>query len=213
MSRRIILRLDQNPANTEDGVVVTLPKSTSVEQGLELVFDKADWILKKLDNLAPRVVFSNGSVVPLGGINYTINHTSEMRGLVEVKENKILVPGGIEHLARRVKDWLVGEATSRIQIKVHEKASILSCSPGRISIRDTKSRWGSCSYNGNLSFSWRLVMAPDSVLDYVVSHEVSHLIEHNHGPKFWSLVQSITENMVDSRKWLRSHGDGLHRIG
>ena len=213
MARRIILRLDQSPESTEDGVVVTLPARTSVQQGINLVYEKSDWVLKRIDSLSPRVTLTNGAVVPLGGVSHVIRHTAEMRGLVQIKEQEIYVPGGIEHLERRVKDWFRGEARDRIHLKVRDKATSLGCKPGRITIRDTKSRWGSCSYNGNLSFSWRLVMAPEKILDYVVAHEVSHLVEHNHGPKFWHLVSCLTEDFADSRKWLKSHGEGLHRIG
>ena len=213
MARRIILRLDQSTESTEDGVVVTLPTRTSVQQGLDLVHDKSDWVLKRIDSLAPRVTLSNGAVVPLGGVSHVIRHAAAMRGLVQINEQQIYVPGGIEHLERRVKDWFKGEAKDRIQLKVRDKVSFLGCKPGRITIRDTKSRWGSCSHNGNLSFSWRLVMAPENILDYVVAHEVSHLVEHNHGAKFWHLVSCLTENLADSREWLKCHGEGLHRIG
>jgi predicted metal-dependent hydrolase len=213
LSRRIILRLDQDLDNAEDGLVITLPNHTSVEQGLELCRNKADWVLERLDSLTPRIILTDGAVVPLGGVDHTITHVAEKYGLVIVKEKKIFVHGKLEHLGRRVKDWFAKEAKSRIQIKVYKKSSTLGCSPGRISIRDTKSRWGSCSYKGNLSFSWRLVMAPEAVLDYVVAHEVSHLVEHNHGPQFWKLVQTISEDMIESRKWLKLHGEGLHRIG
>lgn len=213
LARRIIMRLDQDPEKTEDGIAITLPSRTSVEHGLNFVEDKIDWILKRLDGLAPRIPLKDGSLVPLGGVNHIISHAPEKRGLVWVEGHKIFVPGRIEHLKRRARDWFIEEARDRIQLKVYEKTSVLGNKPGRIKIRDTKSRWGSCSYNGNLSFSWRLVMAPESILDYVVAHEVSHLVEHNHSPKFWELVSSLTENMIESRKWLKINGEGLHRIG
>ncbi len=212
-ARRIIIRLDQTLNSIEDGVVVTLPVRVSINQGLEFVRDKADWILKRLGGLNPRITLANGAVVPLGGISHVICHTEEKRGLVRVKEQKILVSGGIEHLERRVRDWLKVEARSRIQFKVYKKAITLGCKPGKITIRDTRSRWGSCSYNGNLSFSWRLVMAPENILDYVVAHEVSHLIEHNHGYKFWQIVSCLTEDVAKSKEWLKTYGEGLHRIG
>ena len=122
LSRRIILRLDQNLGNAGDGVVVTLPKRTSVEEGLNFVLKKVDWVIKRLDSLPPRIFFTNGAFVPLGGVNHTINHTGEKRGIVRVEEKKIFIPGEIDHLARRAKDWLKKEARSRIQIKVSEKA-------------------------------------------------------------------------------------------
>ena len=212
-ARRIILRLDQGRDGVEDGVVVTLPARTAPEEGLDLVRDKADWVLKRLDDQAPRVAFTDGAVVPLGGVDHVIRHTVEKRGVVRLEGQDILVAGGLEHLARRVRDWFRAEARNRIQIKVRDKAQALGCTPGRISIRDTKSRWGSCSHTGNLSFCWRLVMAPEWVLDYVVAHEVSHLAEHNHGPRFWQLVARLTGDVDGSRDWLKRYGEQLHRIG
>ena len=96
---------------------------------------------------------------------------------------------------------------------MHDKAGQLDVGFGRVAIRDPKSRWGSCASNGNLNFSWRLVMTPDFVFDYVVAHEVAHLLEHNHGAGFWSLVGQLTFEPERARAWLNSHGQGLHRYG
>jgi hypothetical protein len=89
----------------------------------------------------------------------------------------------------------------------------LGRSPARITMRDTRSRWGSCSRAGNLNFSWRLVMAPENVLNYVVAHEVSHLRELNHSARFWALVDTLCPDVSDARGWLRKHGAELHRYG
>jgi predicted metal-dependent hydrolase len=212
-ARRIILRLDQDPDGADDVVVVTLPARTAPEEGLDLVREKADWVLSRLEGLAPRITFVNGAVVPLGGVDHVIRHTAETRGVVRLEAQEILVAGGPEHLARRVRDWFRAEARDRIRPRVRDKALVLGCTPGRVTIRDTKSRWGSCSHDGNLSFCWRLVMAPEWVLDYVVAHEVSHLAEHNHGPRFWRLVGQLTADVDKGRDWLSRHGEGLHRIG
>ncbi|MBC8337811.1 MAG: M48 family metallopeptidase [Rhodospirillales bacterium] len=216
-ARRIILRLDTNndgnQDGAEDGVVVTLPGRTGVEEGLALVRDKADWVLARLEGRPPRIPFVDGAVVPLGGVDHVIRHTGAGRGLVRLEGANILVAGGLEHTARRVRDWFRGEAKARIRGKVRDKAAVLDRTPGRITVRDTKSRWGSCSHDGNLSFCWRLVMAPESVLDYVVAHEVAHLAEHNHGPEFWRLVGTLTDDMDWGRDWLRRNGERLHRIG
>ncbi len=212
-ARRIILRLDHGRDGAEDGVVVTLPSRTRAEEGLDLVRDKADWVLKRLDDLAPQIPFADGAVVPLGDVDYVIRHTAEKRGVVRLEPGEILVAGGLEHLPRRVRDWFRAEARDRIRPRVRDNAAVLGCSPGRITIRDTKSLWGSCSVEGNLSFCWRLVMAPEGVLDYVVAHEVSHLAEHNHGPQFWRLVGRLTQDMDGGRDWLKRHGERLHRIG
>ncbi len=210
-ARRIILRLDQD--GIEDGVVVTLPARTGAEEGLDLVLDKADWVLKRLDDLAPWVAFADGAWVPLGGVDHVIRHTAEKRGVVRLEDGEILVAGRLEHLAQRVRDWFRGQARDRIRLLVRDKAEAIGRTPGRVTIRDTKSRWGSCSVEGNLSFCWRLVMAPDRVLDYVVAHEVSHWAEHNHGPRFWDLVGRLTEDVDEGRDWLKLNGERLHRIG
>ncbi len=211
-ARRIILRIDHDRPGA-DGVAVTLPHGTSQAEGLDLVQDKADWILAHLAGLPPRVPFADGEVVPLGGVDHRIRAVPEGRGTVRRDGAEIWVSGRPEHLARRLRDWLRGEARTSIKPLVCEKAVKLGREPGRITIRDTRSRWGSCSHDGNLSFCWRLVMAPAQVLDYVVAHEVAHLIEHNHGPRFWRAVAGLTEDVDGPRKWLRLNGEKLHRYG
>ena len=203
-ARRVILRLDED-ADGVDGVVVTLPNRASQKEGLALVLDKADWILKQLDDRLPRVPFADGEMVPLRGVDYRI--------AVRLEWSEILVAGRPEHVARRVKDWFKNQARELIAPRVREKAQTLDRQTGRITIRDTKSRWGSCSHDGNLSFCWRLVMAPDAVLDYVVAHEVAHLAELNHGPKFWRWVEELTADVEGAKKWLRLNGEALHRYG
>jgi predicted metal-dependent hydrolase len=116
-------------------------------------------------------------------------------------------------VARRVADWLKRQARAAIAERVAETAARIDASYGRIAIRDTKSRWGSCAAGGNLNFSWRLVLTPAFVFDYVVAHEVAHLKEHNHGPGFWRLVDQLTPETERARAWLNSFGAGLHRLG
>ncbi len=211
-ARRIILRLDEGP-DGGDGVVVTLPNRTSPKEGLDLVRDKADWVLARLAGLPPRVPFADGETVPFGGVDHRIRAVPGGRGTVRLEGAEILVAGRPEHLSRRLRDWFKRQARECITARVREKAKALDRRPGRITIRDTKSRWGSCSHDGNLSYCWRLVMAPDAVLDYVVAHEVAHLAEHNHGPEFWRSVEELTADADGSREWLRLNGEALHRYG
>ncbi len=211
-ARRIILRIDDRNGDG-DGVSVTLPRRTPLREGLDLIDEKAAWVLDRLGGLPPRVAFADGAMVPLGGADHLIRHVSGGRGVVRRQGAEILVAGGAEHLARRLRDWLKKEARSQIGRLVGDKAAALGRTAGRITIRDTRSRWGSCSADGNLSFCWRLVMAPETVLDYVVAHEVAHLAEPHHGPKFWHLVGTLTSDMEASREWLRRNGEALHRYG
>ena len=211
-ARRIILRID-GQGDGGDGVAVTLPRGVSAAEGLALVREKADWVLERLSELGPRVTFADGAVVPLGGADHLIRHVPGRRGVVRREGGEILVAGRTEHLGRRVRDWFRAQARSEIGPRVREKAGSLGRAPGRITIRDTRSRWGSCSADGNLSFCWRLVMAPVRVLDYVVAHEVAHLAEANHGPRFWQAVDGLTADAKGAREWLRKNGETLHRYG
>lgn len=128
-------------------------------------------------------------------------------------DGKIWVAGPKEHLARRLRDTIKKQAKSEITELAELKANLLGKKPGRITIRDQRSRWGSCSAKGNLSFSWRLMLAPATILDYVVGHEVAHLVEMNHSKAFWDVVDRVVENPQAARRWLKANGTDLHRIG
>lgn len=208
-ARRLILRID----GERDGVVVTLPRHVPIEEGLDLARSKAAWIVRQLDRLAPRIPFADGAVVPVLGVDHRVRFDSAGRTPVHREEGEIVVTGRPEHLARRLTDWLRGEAKWLITPRAHAKAEPLGRSPAAITLRDTRSRWGSCSVDGKLSFSWRLVMAPEHVLDYVVAHEVAHLVEKNHGPRFWDLAAELTSDVKSARAWLNAYGARLHRYG
>ena len=174
---------------------------------------QAAWIRRHLAKLPPRVPFEAGAVVPILGVDHVIHAAPDARRGVWAEAGAIIVSGRPEHLSRRLTDWLKREARTRISACVDEKAAALDVAYQRIAIRDPKSRWGSCAPDGNLNFSWRLFLAPEFVFDYVVSHEVAHLREHNHGPRFWRLVDKLTNDTDRARAWLNAFGSGLHRYG
>jgi predicted metal-dependent hydrolase len=126
---------------------------------------------------------------------------------------RICVSGGKQHGPRRLADWLKAQAKIDLTQRTHFHASNLGRAPIRISVRDQSTRWGSCSTNGTISFSWRLIFAPSYVLDYVAAHEAAHLREMNHGPRFWRLVRDTMPNMQKARAWLKQNGAELHRFG
>jgi len=208
-ARRMILRLDMS----NDGVVVTIPGHADPADGLVMARRQAGWVSEQLNGLPERLMFAEGVSIPYLGHQYTLYRALGRRGVVELREGGIYVPGEVQHMARRVTDWFKKQARQEISTRAYAKAKLIDQAPGKISIRDTRSRWGSCSSKGGLSFSWRLVMAPENVLDYVVAHEVSHLIHMNHGPCFWQTVAKLSDNMDASRAWLRANGERLHRIG
>ncbi|MEJ2117981.1 MAG: SprT family zinc-dependent metalloprotease, partial [Alphaproteobacteria bacterium] len=125
---------------------------------------------------------------------------------------RICVSGGESHGPRRLSDWLRAEAKADLSSRVAHHAANLEVRPKRISVRDQSSRWGSCSSTGTISFSWRLIFAPSYVLDYVAAHEVAHLREMNHGPRFWRLVRDTMPDVAKARNWLKQKGTELHRF-
>ncbi len=135
------------------------------------------------------------------------------RRVARIEDGALVVGGDAAGLARRVERLLRAEALRRIAARVAVHAAALGVRPAAVRLKDTRTRWGSCAPDRTLSFTWRLVMAPDWVLDYVVAHEVAHLREMNHGPRFWALCESRTPHRAAATAWLKRHGPGLLRAG
>ena len=203
--------LSVNPA--DGGIDLVLPSGTPLDEGLVFVESRSRWLAGRLRALPAPVPFSDGAKIPVLGNSYDIRHCQDLRGGVWMNDDEILVSGQAEHLARRMTDWLRRTAKDEISRRAHQKASIVDHQVTRISVRDTRTRWGSCTCGGRLSFSWRLVLAPISVLDYVVAHEVAHLVEMNHSRQFWKLVGELTEDAERSKAWLSAYGQTLYRYG
>ena len=208
-ARRMVLRIDYKI----EGVVITLPLWTSEREALLMVQKKSDWILNKLDTIPPRIAFECGAKIPLLGEYYSISHDPNQKEVVIKSGYEIRLGGRQEHLSRRLGDWLRKEAKIIIQPKAIEMAEKYNWKIGRISVRDTKSRWGSCAPSGNLSFCWRLILAPEWVLNYVIAHEVSHLLHMNHGSEFWQTVANFNVRVDEARVWLSKNAEHLHRYG
>ena len=209
-ARRLILRM------CEDGVTVTLPPGISEKSGLEFVARHAGWIRRQLAGQPAPQRFAPGNRVPVRGTPHLIEQAMSRRGgvqLVDGAEPRLVVAADAAHIARRVGDWLKAEARRDLATASSVYAEAMGTRYRRLSLRDQASRWGSCSSNGHLSYSWRLILAPAFVLDYVAAHEVAHLIEMNHSPRFWSLVRNHAPHADEARRWLKTHGPGLHSYG
>jgi predicted metal-dependent hydrolase len=208
-SRSLVLSLD-----AADGVFrLTLPQGVTVGEGLDFAAQKRRWILDRLAELPPRVPFTPGEIVPFLGEPHLIVHEPLARRGVWREAGRIHACGFAEHVARRVKDHLKGEARAILRPRAHDKARQLDRPVVRVSLRDPRTRWGSCSSDGTISFSWRLVLAPEAVLDYVVAHEVAHLVHQDHSRAFWRLVAELTPAVAGPQRWLKTHGPALHRYG
>ncbi len=208
-ARRVSLRIDPRGGD----IVVTLPNRAARTAGMALLMTNAAWVAQRLAALPGAVAFTDGAEIPLHGRPHRIRHAPDARGGVWMQDGELYVSGDPAFLPRRVTDFLRAEARRSLTAMVQQKCALAQVQPGRITLKDTSSRWGSCAANRNLAFSWRLVMAPPFVQDYVAAHEVAHLRHMNHGPRFWSLVADITPHTKPAMAWLRDHGMGLLRVG
>lgn len=208
-ARRITLSVDRKSGRLR----LTLPPGISTAQGLAFAERHSAWLRRRLAELPARVPFADGTELPVLGRAHVVRHLPQMRGGAWREGSEIRVSGRAEHLPRRVTDLLKREARTEILPRARDKAAAIGRHPGRIAVRDTVSRWGSCTARGDLAFSWRLILAPEDVLDYVVAHEVAHLQHLNHGPRFWALVGRLAAEVDGPRRWLRAHGTRLLRYG
>lgn len=208
-ARRISLRID--PCG--GGVIVTLPLRAGHRAGMALLMDHVDWVADRLAALPAAVTFADGVLVPICGVPHRICHVPNKRGGAWLQNGELHVTGRAEFLSRRVTDYLRVEARRRLGALALAKADAAGLQARRLTVKDTRSRWGSCAHDGSLAFSWRLVMAPEFVQDYVAAHEVAHLRHMNHGRRFWTLVNGLTPHTATAIPWLRKEGARLLRIG
>jgi predicted metal-dependent hydrolase len=213
-ARRYTLRI--HPSDRE--AILTMPPRGTLIDAKDFAQRHGAWIAARLGRLPKAEPFQSGTVVPLRGTPHRIVHRAGVRGTVwtETRDSgeKILcVAGEAEHIDRRIHDFLKREARKDLQKASQYYAEALNVRVKRLSIRDQSSRWGSCTSAGSLSFSWRLILAPPYVLDYLAAHEVAHLVEMNHSPKFWKVVAKICGAVERAKTWLDTHGNDLHRYG
>jgi len=209
-ARRASLRVD--PARRR--IVLTAPLRMARGTAVGFAEQQAGWIATRLKRLPARRPFVDGAEVPLFGTPYRVRHRPDLRGTVWIESGEIHVAGKPEHLPRRLRDWLTAEMRRRLAPIVQDKAERVERKVKRITVRDARSRWGSCGPDGAMSFSWRLVFAPPEVLDYLVAHEVAHLVHMNHGPRFWALAEQLCDGpMAPPQAWLKANGETLMQYG
>ncbi|KKB76375.1 hypothetical protein VW29_20085 [Devosia limi DSM 17137] len=199
------------------GPVLTLPPHGRWPDAEAFLHRQANWLAARLKRAAVQVSFADGAVVPLRGIDHAIVGTGRLRGRVELALDTemptLLVPGEPAHQARRLTDWLKEQAAIDLTRQTAIHATRLGVTVKSVKMRSQSSRWGSCSSSGNLNYNWRLVLAPEFVLDYVAAHEVAHLVEMNHSAAFWATVARTLPDMERGRAWLKAHGRQLMAYG
>lgn len=204
-ARRITLRI----SSIDGRITLTLPQGVPEREALAFAQGKAPWIRKHLANRVADIHVGLGTALPVAGQVRQIVPGSGAR--VQLGRDVLAVPGPADAVPRRVLGFLKAEARSVLVAASYAYADRLGRRFSGIALRDTRSRWGSCSSTGRLMFSWRLILAPPVVRDYVVAHEVAHLEQMNHGPAFWDAVTRIHGPYDAQRRWLRTEGAHLHR--
>jgi predicted metal-dependent hydrolase len=212
-ARRYTLRV-QAASRT---IVLTMPMRGSLREAKAFAERSGAWIAARLKRLPVPIPFADGLELPLRGVPHRIVHRQGARGTVWIEAGgagpQICVAGDRTHLARRVRDYLKREAKRDLEAASRHYAALLGVKVKRVSVRDQASRWGSCTAAGVLSYSWRLILAPAHVLDYLAAHEVAHLVEMNHSRRFWRVVARICPEWERAKSWLNAQGNALHRYG
>lgn len=211
-ARRLTLRIE--PAGS---LRMTVPPGMPAREIDGFLARHRGWLEERLAKLPDRPQVRPGVKLPFKGVPHSILHEASPRGTVLIGQDEtgrpaLVVHGDRRHLPRRLADFLKRQARAEIEPLVMKHAATVGRRAKAIRYRDTVSRWGSCTADGTLSFSWRIMMAPPAVIDYLVAHEVAHLKEMNHGPQFWKLCESLCPRTKEARAWLKRNGSALQAI-
>ncbi len=205
-ARRLTLRV----SHRDGRVTLTLPRRTPEREALAFLQDRADWVRGHLLRVELPEPLRLGGSVPFLGRDIALRTGPVLRP--ELSGDVLVLPERSDRTGAQVLAFLKTEARNRLSRAVDRHATTLGRRVGRLSFRDTRSRWGSCSSRGDIMLSWRLVMAPPEIGDYVAAHEVAHLVEMNHSPVFWEVCESLFPDHRAARRWLSDHGGRLQRI-
>ncbi len=200
-ARRMVLRVGR-------GTTLTLPSGVPLAAARAFLSDQEGWLRSQLARRPGPERVGEGTVLPFGDGTLTVRASTGGR-LTRIGD-ELHVPGVERDFGPRVAVYLREAARAALVEACHRHAAVIGRRPGRISLRDPRSRWGSCTAAGDLMFSWRLILAPSAVLDYVAAHEVAHLAEMNHSDRFWTVVHRLSPDCDGPRDWLRRCGTVLH---
>ncbi|SFR98809.1 M48 family metallopeptidase [Yoonia litorea] len=204
-ARRLSLRVSR----LDGRVSLTLPHFTPEDEGISFLQSKEGWLRKQLVGVRPIQQVQLGGTVPFRGEQLEIRE-GKGRGVATTQSAILIAPG--RPVGAQLRAFFRTEARSALAAASDRYAAMLGRRYTRLTMRDTRSRWGSCTSDGGLMYSWRLILAPPEVLDYVAAHEVAHLAEMNHGPAFWNTVEQLCPDFAQHRRWLKLHGDTLHSV-
>ncbi len=213
---RFVLRVGRGTGEAR----LSMPSSASRAEAERFLKAHRDWLKARIAAAPGPLPFAPGNAVPLRGVPHLLKSDPFRRQGPVLRQGPALaargtlhVPGPPEAFAQALELWLRAEARKDLETAVGRHAAALGVRPGRITLRDQRTRWGSCSAGGGLSFSWRLILAPPEILDYVAAHECAHLVEFDHGPGFWALTRRLRPDHEQAEDWLRAQGPDLQRYG
>lgn len=208
-ARRISLTIDKI-----DGVVtLTAPTEAALPAARRFLSTRTNWIAARRAEVKPRTPFAPGEAAPVLGRMRRLDHDAGAVDPARLEPDRLVVGGPASKFAAGVTNFLKVEARKRLTEAAHKHAAKLDVAVEAVTVRDPKTRWGSCASTGRLSFSWRLVMAPEHVLSYVAAHEVAHLRHMNHSAEFWDVVAELDPDYERAETWLKQEGMGLRRYG
>jgi len=211
-AKRVALRLDP----IERVINLVVPERMSLDKAYFFAAEHEDWVRDTLGKLAPATPFTHGTTLPIFGDHITLNiqrDASLKRTTLKLENDVLNIKTYLDDPTNRITAYLKKVAQSGLADMASEKAESIDKIIKSVSVRDTKSRWGSCSGDRTISFSWRLIFAPYEAIDYVVAHEVAHLVHMDHSKSFWSLCRKLSLNYVDGKYWMQNHGNDLMGYG
>ncbi len=209
-AKRMALRLDVK----KRVVNLVIPKRGSMRSAYLFALEHKYWIRHKIDELPDLITFENGVQIPILGVPHEIKVTLDTTlktTSIELKNKEILVFSNKEDVTSRIKRFIVAHAKAELTALANKKANEINKIIECVDVKDTSSRWGSCSYDGRISFSWRLIFAPMEAFDYVVAHEVAHLQHMDHSPAFWHACEDLSANYSKGKTWMKRHSEDLIR--
>lgn len=203
-------RFSLRVSRVDGRVTLSLPLRAREAEAMAFARAQEGWLRSALSRLPQSAFVGIGAEIPVEGA--LLRLVAGPGRSLRVEGDSLFVPGDAAQAGARVQAWLKAKARDRLVAASDHYAAKIGRKVARVTLRDTRSRWGSCTAEGALMYSWRLILAPPAVLNYVAAHEVAHMVEMNHSARFWAVVDRLSPDWQPQRVWLRSHGTHLHGL-
>lgn len=211
-ARRMALRLD--PKSRQ--MLLVVPQRASLRAAFRFAEENQEWIREKLRTLPRPIAFKDGAILPVFGKDrrIVVLYNPALRFTdIQLRKDEIIVTTNKLDPTMRIRRFLMDEARRRLDVMAHEKAALIRRRIAEVQVKDTVSRWGSCGEDGRICFSWRLIFAPIKAIDYVVAHEVAHLVHMDHSANFWAVCENLSRDYDGGKGWMDQNGHELMRYG